>query len=151
MRFKSRLFPLIDVMILMLGLFLVILARATLTEDPAAQVEEPPPPARTEGGSPGSKRDVFTGLTVYLRPNHGGSTPPTWHVQEAGEPQESDKRIDSTEDWDIILGERRLEPETVVVVARIPREYGADWTSRYIDQITRWVKGKCHSIGILEH
>lgn len=31
MRFKSRLFPLIDVMILLLGLFLVILAKAQMT------------------------------------------------------------------------------------------------------------------------
>lgn len=58
MRFKSRMFPLIDVMILMLGLFLVILAHAQLTVTPRDEV-----PSRQR---PDTARDGESGVLVLV-------------------------------------------------------------------------------------
>ncbi len=62
MRFKSRMFPLIDVMILLLGLFLVILAQAQLTVQPEQEPTRLQPPER--------ERDHVSAVLVWDYDKH---------------------------------------------------------------------------------
>ena len=105
MRFKARLFPLIDVMILMLGLFLVILARATLTENPEDQVEN----RKTSAEDSDIPADASGVVVEYKHPH--------WFVMG------SDIPLDSPGTWLTVLAERGIPEDSVVTIGRIPQRY----------------------------
>ncbi len=107
MRFKARLFPLIDVMILMLGLFLVILARAQLTleeEDVKGGPQE-----QREAASRMFDREV---ITLYARDLE-------WRVLVSQKQLSTDPVIDSNEAWVQVCSKMGADPDKVYVVGRI--------------------------------
>ncbi|MGE0434902.1 MAG: hypothetical protein AB7K09_10960 [Planctomycetota bacterium] len=132
MRFKARLFPLIDVMILMLGLFLVILSKATLSEDPRDLVDVP---EREDAAAadPMSPTSDLRGIVVEYRYETR-----KWHLLD------SDDVLDSEATWLTVLAERGVDPQSVVVIARIKRAFDTTYNNR--NRLKSLIGDNCRSI-----